>query len=135
MTRRTCSYGNSALGVVSYFTGFDLLALTVGAGSGDVQGVRGREESLFGRELIDHACHRAFERDGGRHVDHLAAARAEKVMVVVQEALGHLETGELVARRAPTYDAGSLEVREVSIGRTPRDVGHPCFDIGDTERP
>ena len=42
----------------------------------------------FGGQLIDHAGHRAFERGGGRHVDHLAATRAEQVMVVMQEVLG-----------------------------------------------
>src|SRR6202034_2943901 len=79
------------------------LTLTVGAVSDDVQGVRRREEPLLGGQLIDHAGHGSFERGGGRHVDHLAAARTQQVMVVMQEVLGHLETSELVARRDATY--------------------------------
>jgi hypothetical protein len=69
-----------------------------------------REETLFGCEFVDHARDGALEGPRRGHVDYLAAARAQEVMVVMQEVLGHLESGELVARGDPSHDAGSLEV-------------------------
>ena len=60
--------------------------------------------------------------------------RAEQMMVVVQEVLGHLESRELVTRGDSTHDAGPLEVREVPVGRTPRHLGDARFDVRDAER-
>jgi hypothetical protein len=56
------------------------------------------------------------------------------MVVVVEEVLGHFETGELIARRDPAHDAGHLQVSEVAIGRAPRNLRDAFFDLRDAER-
>jgi hypothetical protein len=51
----------------------------------------------------------------------------------VEEILGHLESSELVARGDPSHDARPLEVREMAIGRTPRNLGDLSLDIRNAE--
>ncbi len=56
------------------------------------------------------------------------------MVVVVEEVFRQFESSELVAGRDSTKDSRSVEIRKMSIGRTPRDLGHPRFDVRDAER-
>ena len=63
------------------------------------------------------------------HVEH------EQVMVVVQEVLGHLETGELVTRGDAPHDA--RRAGGPRGGGRPNSAGRRatrCFDVRDTQR-
>jgi len=88
---------------------------------------------LCGGEFVDHARDRALERASRRDVDDLATRRTEKVMMMVEEILGHLESGELVTGGDPSHDARLLEVREMAIGRTPRNLGDSRLNVRNAE--
>ena len=53
---------------------------------------------------------------GHLEVGHVAAGRADQVVVVVREVLGQLVASELVRRHDPMHHAGPLEHGEVPIG-------------------
>ena len=63
-----------------------------------------------------------FEGGGWRHVDHPPTTGAEKMMVVLGQILGKLESRELVARRNAPDHSGALEINEMPVRRAPRHV-------------
>ena len=56
------------------------------------------------------------------------------MMVVLGEVLGQLEPGELVLGRDPPHDPGTLEIDQMAVGRTPRNLRKPGRDIRDAHR-
>jgi hypothetical protein len=55
------------------------------------------------------------------------------MVVMVKKILGHLETRKLVTGGDPTHHAGSLEIREMTIGRTSRNLGHASLDVRNAQ--
>ncbi len=56
------------------------------------------------------------------------------MMMVLGEILGKLEAGELVVGRDPADHARGLEIDQVSIRRTAREVGKPVRNVTNTHR-
>jgi hypothetical protein len=67
--------------------------LAHGAETEDVQPVTLRPEALRLREVVESRRHRPLETWCGSHVDHLPAAHAEQMVMVLGEVLGELLPG------------------------------------------
>jgi hypothetical protein len=55
--------------------------------------------------------------------------------MVVGQIFAQLEAGEFVTGRDSSYDPRSLEIGEVAVGRTARNVGNCAGDVGDAQGP
>jgi len=70
----------------------------------------------------------------GRDVAHLAATRAEEMVVVLGEILRQLEPCEVVVGGDPPHDPGCLKVDQMAVRGAPRQVRPPIGYVADAHR-
>jgi hypothetical protein len=96
--------------------------------------VADRLEVLGASDLRDGPGDTPLKAGGEGDVGYPAAARAQQVVVVLDQVLGQLEAGELVAGRDAANNPGSLQVDEMTVGGAARQVRKTAGDLTDTDR-
>ena len=86
------------------------------------------KEAIDRRQPVQVLRHGLFERRRRCHIEHLPAAGAQQVVMVLGYLFRQLEPGVLIVGRHPPHDPCLLQVDEVAVGRAP---GQPRCPLGD----
>jgi len=92
---------------------------------------RGAETSL-GCKLLNHLGDDPLERWRRCDINHPAAGDAEQMVMMFGQILCKLESSELVFGSDPSNYPGALEIDQVPVCRTPRNIRKLGCNVGDT---